>query len=84
MPGTRFPAESEGQGTRTKAVSRRVLQHIAQGRCTKVESIFLLYYFSRRISQAVPKSRLQTGERYARFKFDELEESPMLPLAHQT
>jgi hypothetical protein len=63
------------QGTeRLKCVSRRALRAIAQGRLTCTESVVLLMYFSKRISQTKTMKRLEVGERYARFTYGELEE----------
>jgi hypothetical protein len=63
------------QGTeRRKGVSRRALRVIAQGRLTCTESIVLLMYFSKRITQVKALKRLEEGERYARFTYGELEE----------
>lgn len=68
--------------SRPKAISRKALQHIAQGRCTKVEAILLLMYFLKRISQAKPLQKLDEGERYARFRFSELTELSGIPKAN--
>lgn len=65
-------SRSDGDA-RPKAVSRRALQYIAQGKCTNVETIVLLMYFARRITQTKPLQRLEHGERYARFTLAELE-----------
>ena len=70
------------EAPRPKAIPRRVLQHIAQGRCTKVEAILLLMYCQRRISQTKPLQRLIEGERYARFRFAELEALSGIPRAN--
>jgi hypothetical protein len=59
---------------RIKSVSRRALRAIAQGRLTCTESVVLLMYFSKRITQVKPLKRLEEGERYARFTYGELEE----------
>lgn len=67
---------------RPKSVSRRALQHIAQGRCTKVEAVLLLMYFARRISPTRPLQRLEEGERYARFTLAQLEELSGSPKAN--
>ena len=67
---------------RPKAVSRRALQHIAQGRCTKVEAVVLLMYFARRISQVKAMQKLEEGERYSRFTLRELEQLSGSPKAN--
>jgi hypothetical protein len=59
---------------RRKCASRRALRAIAQGRLSCTESIVLLMYFAKRITQVKPLKRLEVGERYARFTFRELEE----------
>lgn len=59
---------------RRKCASRRALRAIAQGRLSCTESIVLLMYFAKRITQVKPLKRLEEGERYARFTFRELEE----------
>lgn len=59
---------------RLRCVPRRALRAIAQGRLSCSESIVLLMYFSRRISQTRQMKRLEAGERYARFTYGELEE----------
>lgn len=66
-------ASPEGS-KRLRCVSRRALRAIAQGRLSCVESIVLLMYFSKRISQTKPLKRLEVGERYARFTYGELAE----------
>jgi hypothetical protein len=58
---------------RRKCVSRRALRAIAQGRLSCTESVVLLMYFMKRITQVKPLKRLETGERYARFTYGELE-----------
>jgi hypothetical protein len=71
------------QGTeRRKGVSRRALRVIAQGRLSCTESIVLLMYFSKRITQVKPLKRLEVGERYARFTYGELEELSGIPRAN--
>jgi len=59
---------------RLRCVPRRALRAIAQGRLSCSESIVLLMYCSKRISQTKPMKRLEVGERYARFTYGELEE----------
>jgi len=59
---------------RRKSISRRALRAMAQGRLSCTESIVLLMYFAKRITQVKPLKRLEVGERYARFTFRELEE----------
>ena len=59
---------------RRKCVSRRALRAMAQGRLSCTESIVLLMYFRKRITQTKPLKRLEPGERYARFTYGELEE----------
>ena len=75
-------AQDISEAPRPKAISRRVLQHIAQGRCTKVEAVLLLMYFQRRITQSKPLQLLKDGERYARFRFAQLEEPSGIPKAN--
>jgi hypothetical protein len=67
---------------RLKGVSRRALRVIAQGRLTCTESIVLLMYFSKRITQVKALKRLEEGERYARFTYGELEELSGIPKAN--
>ena len=64
-------AQEEAAG-RLKPVARRALRAIAQGKLTSVESIVLLYYFARRITQVKALKRLLPLERYARFTYGEL------------
>lgn len=59
---------------RRKCVSRRVLRTIAQGKLSCTESIVLLMYCRKRITQVKAMKRLESGERYARFTYRELEE----------
>lgn len=59
---------------RRKCASRKALRAIAQGRLSCTESVVLLMYFLKRITQAKPMKRLEVGERYARFTYRELEE----------
>ena len=59
---------------RRKCASRRALRAIAQGRLSCTESIVLLMYFAKRITQVKPMKLLEVGERYARFTFRELED----------
>jgi hypothetical protein len=59
---------------RRKCVSRRVLRTIAQGKLSCTESIVLLMYCRKRITQVKAMKRLETRERYARFTYRELEE----------
>jgi hypothetical protein len=72
-----------GQGTgRRKCVSRKALRAIAQGRLTCTESIVLLMYFMKRITQVKSMKRLEVGERYARFTYGELSELSGIPKAN--
>jgi hypothetical protein len=72
-----------GQGAgRRKCVSRKALRAIAQGRLTCTESIVLLMYFMRRITQVKSMKRLEVGERYARFTYGELSELSGIPKAN--
>lgn len=67
--------KDQPRGTeRLKCVPRRALRAIAQGRLTCTESVVLLMYCSKRISQTKQLKRLEAGERYARFTYGELEE----------
>jgi hypothetical protein len=76
-------SNSAGQGTgRRKCVSRKALRAIAQGRLTCTESIVLLMYFMKRITQVKSLKRLETGERYARFTYGELSELSGIPKAN--
>lgn len=59
---------------RRKCASRKALRAIAQGRLSCTESVVLLMYFLKRITQAKSMKRLEAGERYARFTYRELEE----------
>ena len=59
---------------RKRPVSRRILQAIAQGGLSAGESIALLFYSSRRISQGKAMKRLNENERYGRFKYGELKD----------
>lgn len=59
---------------RRKCISRRVLRTVAQGKLSCTESIVLLMYCRKRITQVKAMKRLETGERYARFTYRELEE----------
>jgi len=69
----------DGEISRAVVVSRRVLRHIAQGRCTSNEAIVLLYYMLRRIRQAKRVESLNASERYARFTYGELQELSGIP-----
>jgi hypothetical protein len=59
---------------RRKCAPRKALRAIAQGRLSCTESVVLLMYFRKRITQVKPMKRLESGERYARFTYRELEE----------
>ena len=59
---------------RKRPVSRKVLRAIAQGRLSASESILLLFYASRRITQSKEMQRLLSEERYARFTYSEVKE----------
>jgi hypothetical protein len=52
---------------RLRCVPRRALRAIAQGRLSCSESVVLLMYCSKRISQTKQMKRLEVGERYARY-----------------
>jgi hypothetical protein len=72
-----------GQGAgRRKCVPRKALRSIAQGRLTCTESIVLLMYFMKRITQVKSMKRLEVGERYARFTYGELAELSGIPKAN--
>lgn len=71
-----------GQTSRPKAVSRKILRGIAQGRTTANEAIVLFMFSLRRISQAKPLKRLIAKERYARFTYRELSELSGIPKAN--
>jgi hypothetical protein len=59
---------------RRKCASRKALRAIAQGKLSCTESIVLLMYFAKRITQVKTMKRLEAGERYARFTYRELSE----------
>ncbi len=65
---------SQQGSQRRKCVPRRVLRTIAQGKLSCTESIVLLMYCRKRITQVKAMKRLETGERYARFTYRELSE----------
>jgi hypothetical protein len=77
-----WPGAEAAERTRPVIVSRRVLRHIAQGRSTSNEAVVLLYYMARRVRQVKPLERLKPGERYARFRYAELEELSGIPRAN--
>lgn len=74
--------ERRGEISRSILLSRKVLRHIAQGRCTMNEAVVLLYYMVRRIRQSKPIQRLKSGERYARFTYRALEQVSGIPRAN--
>lgn len=55
-------------------VPRKFARHVAQGGCTCVEAVLLLFYCLRRLRQRKRLQRLHEEERYARFRYRELEE----------
>lgn len=67
-------AAKERPERRKRPVSRKLLRAIAQGRLSACEAIVALFYASRRISQSRDLERLNPEERYARFKYSEIEE----------
>ncbi len=66
----------------TVALSRRVLRHIAQGRCTANEAIVLLFYMLRRMKQTRSFEKLNKDERYARFTYSQLKAISGIPNAN--
>lgn len=62
-----------GGSQRRKSASRKALRAIAQGRLSCTESVVLLMYFRKRITQVKTMKRLESRERYARFTYRELE-----------
>jgi hypothetical protein len=72
------PNDSE----RRIAVSRKMLKHAARGGCTSNEIIVMLYYCMRRLPQSGRCDRLKEDERYARFKYGELETVSGIPRAN--
>lgn len=60
---------------RTRAVSRVILRQVALGMLSTSETQLFLFYSSRRITEGKRRlQRLIVGERYARFKYRELQE----------
>lgn len=59
-----------------------MLKHAARGGSTSNEFIVMLYYCMRRMRQQARRDRLQDNERYARFKYGELEAVSGIPRAN--
>ena len=55
-------------------IAREMVRYIAQGRATCTEAMVLFYYCLRRIKQLRRRDLLQEGERYARFRYEDLSE----------
>ncbi len=64
------------------AVSRRMLKHAARGGSTSNETIVMLYYCMRRLPQERRLDRLEESERYARFRYRDLETVSGIPRAN--
>ena len=79
---SRAPEGSSGDNGKQVCVARKFARHIAQGRCTCVEAVMLLYYSMRRLPQRRPLQRLAPGQRYARFRYAELEALSGIPKAN--
>ena len=75
-------ASQQGKQRRNKCIPRRVLRAIAQGKLSCSESVVLLMYFLKRITQVKALKRLEEGERYARFTYGDLEELSGMPRAN--
>jgi hypothetical protein len=64
------------------AVSRRMLRHAARGGSTSNEIIVMLFYCMKRLRQCRRLDRLKEDERYARFRYRELESESGIPRAN--
>ena len=65
--------ELSGASLKHVVVPRKFVRHIAQGRCTCAEAVTLFYYCLRRLRQVKRLQRLEPEQRYARFKYRDLE-----------
>ncbi|MCZ6772330.1 MAG: hypothetical protein O7G83_10165, partial [Proteobacteria bacterium] len=72
----------QNDSERRIAVSRKMLKHAARGGCTSNEIIVMLFYCMKRLSQSGRCDRLKENERYARFKYGELEAVSGIPRAN--